>query len=99
VVKLNRDLLMKYVVGCGNERASFVESYVCANRTSKKQHSFIWLVSSHLTSFHLNWVRCEVTQFSVAVTNQDEVSCIVSSDWLQPGWTGSLHSAASSHEI
>jgi len=39
------------------------------NRISP-QTAFTSLISSHLTSFHLNRVHCESTKFVVAATNQ-----------------------------
>jgi len=43
---------------------------------SQSEGSLISLISSHLTSFHRKWVRCEATQFAVAATNQSRYNAI-----------------------
>jgi len=53
-----------------------------------------YLISSHLTLLHLNWVYCKATQFAVAATNQNEIghiqSCLIG---RSHGELGRFHSA------
>jgi len=63
------------------------------------RRAFTSVTSSHMTSFHLNWVCCDATQFAVALTNPNMMNWVnettehdlVCSDWSKPWQADSLH--------
>jgi len=89
---------LSYFVFC----AAFLSTIVKNGcQTSKLVHSIHLILSDLMSSFRLNWVFCEATQFAVVATNQSIQRDLLRSDWSQlwPRRLGSLHDVLSSGEM